>query len=92
MATIQQLPAHPTVSEEVLFVTSRTGPAPLLGLADPGTAIPLMGPAAPRATPLTGRVGPGTIAPLMGPPAPGTAIPLMGRAAPSGTPLMCPAP
>ena len=90
MATIQQLPAHPTVSEEVL--SSPHAQAPLLGLADPGTAIPLMGPAAPRATPLTGRVGPGTIAPLMGPPAPGTAIPLMGRAAPSGTPLMCPAP
>ena len=92
MATIQQLPAHPAASDSVLNVTPRTGPAPLMGLADPGTAIPLMGSGAPGiATPLMGRANPGTIAALMGSAAPRTAIPLMGPAAPGGTPLMCPA-
>ena len=43
MATIQQLPIHPAVSDEVLSHTSRTGLAPLMGPADPGTATPLMG-------------------------------------------------
>ena len=37
MATIQLLPAHPAVSDSVLNVTPRTGPAPLMGPADPGT-------------------------------------------------------
>jgi len=37
MATIQQLPAHPAGSDAVRKLTSRTGPAPLMGPADPGT-------------------------------------------------------
>ena len=92
MATIQQLPAHPAVTGPVLHRTPRTGPAPLMGPADPGAAIPLMGSGAPgTATPLMGRANPGTIAALMGSAAPGTAIPLMGPTTPGGTPLMCPA-
>jgi len=55
MATIQQLPAHPAGSDAVRKLTSRTGPAPLMGPADPGTPTPLMGPADPgTATPLMG--------------------------------------
>jgi hypothetical protein len=93
MAIIQQFPAYPAVSDEALNLTSRTGPAPLMGGVGPGTAIPLTGPAAPgTVTPLMGQTGPSTIAPLMGPAAPGTAIPLMGPAAPAGTALMCPGP
>jgi hypothetical protein len=80
MATIQQLPAHPAVSDEVPNVTSHTGLSPQMGAADPGTA-----------TPVIGRADPGTIAPLMGSGAPGTAIPLVGPADPGGTPLMRPA-
>ena len=55
MATIQQFAAHPAVSDEALNLTSRTGPAPLMGGAGPGPAIALMG-----------RAAPGTITPLMG--------------------------
>ena len=55
MATIQQLPAHAAGSDAVRQLTSRTGPAPLMGPADPGTPTPLMGPADPgTATPLMG--------------------------------------
>ena len=46
MATIQQFAAHPAVSDEALNLTSRTGPAPLMGGAGPGPAIALMGRAA----------------------------------------------
>jgi hypothetical protein len=89
MTTIQQLPAQPADSDDVLNLTSRTGPAPLMGPADPGTAIALMGPAVPgTATPLMGRAGPGAIAPLMGCAVPTTAIAVMGPADPTGTPLM----
>ena len=67
MATIQQFAAHPAVSDEALNLTSRTGPAPLMGGAGPGPAIALMGLAAPGGTPLmcpapaaTRPPGPGT--------------------------------
>ena len=49
MTTIQQLPAHPAVTDQVPAVTQYTAPAAiaLMGPADPGSAIPLMGSAAP---------------------------------------------
>ena len=62
MATIQQFAAHPAVSDEALNLTSRTGPAPLMGGAGPGPAIALMGRAAPGTiTPLMGQAGPATL-------------------------------
>ena len=48
MATIQQLPAYPAVTDEAPAVTRYTAPAAvsLMGPADPGSAIALMGSAA----------------------------------------------
>ena len=74
MTTIQQLPAHPAVTDQVPAVTQYTAPAAiaLMGPAGPGSAIPLMGSAAP-----------GAAVALMGSEDPGSAIPLMGSAAPA---------
>ena len=94
MTTIQQLPAHPAVADQAPAVArSFTAPAasPLLGPADPGSAIPVMGAAgAGAAIALLGPADRGSVAPVMGCTA-GATIALLGPADPGSTPLMSPA-
>jgi len=93
MTTIQQLPAHPAVTDQdqAPAVTRYTAPAAiaLMGPADPGSAIPLMGSAAHgAAVSLMGPADPGSVIPLMGAAAAGAGIALMGPADSGETFLM----
>jgi hypothetical protein len=78
------------------FILDRAGEPgtaiPLMGPAGPGNITPLMGPAtASTITPLMGPPAPATVTSLMGPPDRGTMVSLMGPADPgTATPLMLP--